>query len=160
MKKLEALRCVEVTTPRQRKNGTRVWRDPMTNCQYASYPSGYVRRIVKGFFQSQVMYPLNKRYWGDDLPITYVLIHDEEEREDLMAHAVINYRNNTVKAEPPQGLGPVEQVLLNQLNMKAMLVIELENILQRHKLTVDHNVLCELEVNQLIKAIKSFDDNE
>ena len=49
---LTAIGCKHVSTPRQIKNGTRVFRLPFKdawnqNIEFATYESGYVRRLVK-----------------------------------------------------------------------------------------------------------------
>lgn len=111
--KLNALRCVEVTSQTQADNGTICYHDPITNCDYLSYESGYVRRSYKtrSWRTGQVIetiYQLNPQkkvketsnYNGN--PYTYtvtkrVKIHNAEERMDLLARAVINYRK-TVKS--------------------------------------------------------------
>jgi hypothetical protein len=64
---------VEITTPRQAKNGTRMFHDFVSGCRYGSYASGYVRRIytVRNSLEfvlgpahlnhREQMYPLNPR---------------------------------------------------------------------------------------------------
>lgn len=64
---------VEITTPRQANNGTRMFYDSKSGCRYGSYASGYVRRIYIVRFNpvfvlgpahlnnKQQMYPLNPR---------------------------------------------------------------------------------------------------
>ena len=49
----------EITTPRQKKNGTRMFLCPRTNVKYGSYTSGYVRRIYPGNIHKEMMYQLN-----------------------------------------------------------------------------------------------------
>jgi hypothetical protein len=64
---------VEITSPRQAKNGTRMFHDTVSGCRYGSYASGYVRRIyvIRRYEAStpcpahlnhtEEMYPLNPR---------------------------------------------------------------------------------------------------
>jgi hypothetical protein len=44
MNKAQSLRLFEVTSQRQADNGTVCFHDPIANCDYMSYESGYVRR--------------------------------------------------------------------------------------------------------------------
>ena len=61
---LDAIGCKHVSTPRQIKNGTRVFRLPFKDAwgqdiDFATYKSGYVRRLVKlGYCPC---YQINKR---------------------------------------------------------------------------------------------------
>ena len=111
MNKLEALRCVEVTSQTQANNGTICYHDPITKCDYLSYESGYIRRSYKtkswrGGHIIETIYQLNptkmvpqvsewsgKTYYSK----TRLKIHDAEERMDRLARAVANYRE-TVKS--------------------------------------------------------------
>jgi hypothetical protein len=115
MNKLEALRCVEVTSQRQANNGTICYHDPITNCDYLSYESGYIRRSYKtrSYWTGKMfetIYQLNpkrltaKSYTSPTNGQTYsyhtterVMIDSPEERMDRLARAVVNYRQ-TVKA--------------------------------------------------------------
>ena len=47
MNKLQSLKCVEVTSQRQADNGTICYHDPIAQCDYLSYESGYIRRSYK-----------------------------------------------------------------------------------------------------------------
>ena len=72
----DLLQIKEITTDRQKKNGTRIFKLPMKaywrNCKYsepvilATYKSGYVRRLLtnSGVYGGVGMYQLNKRYEG------------------------------------------------------------------------------------------------
>lgn len=101
MNKLEALRLTEVTTDRQRQNGTRSWWDPIAKCFYNSYSTGYIRRAFPrqknwtGFY-TEVLYQLNlTRKAVDNQGYEYterIMIMDEESRINKLANAVINYR--------------------------------------------------------------------
>lgn len=107
MNKLESLRCVEVTSQRQADNGTVCYHDPITGCDYLSYESGYIRRSYKARSYwsgkvSEVIYQLNPKrkgkwispYTGDAFDtVERVMINNPEDRMDLLARAVVNYRN-------------------------------------------------------------------
>lgn len=106
MNKLETLKCVEVTSQRQADNGTVCYHDPITNCDYLSYESGYIRRSYKTPSwrtgkMTETIYQLNPQrkvdwvseYNGQVFKVTErVLIEDPQERLDLLARAVANYR--------------------------------------------------------------------
>ena len=112
-KKLEILRCVEVTSQRQADNGTVCYHDPITNCDYISYESGYVRRkySVRNWRGHKIttIYQLNKTqtvpieytdYYGNEYTSEAkhrILEMDPNKRLELLARAVVNYRN-TVKS--------------------------------------------------------------
>ena len=112
-KKLEILRCVEVTSQRQADNGTVCYHDPITNCDYISYESGYVRRkySVRNWRGHKIttIYQLNKTqmvpieytdYYGNECTSESkhrILEMDPNKRLELLARAVVNYRN-TVKS--------------------------------------------------------------
>ena len=114
MNKLQSLKCVEVTSQRQADNGTICYHDPITNCDYLSYESGYIRRSYKTKLLSSVarsyyggkfhetIYQLNPQrkgyykssYNGKIYETTArVMIQDPKERMDRLAKAVVNYRN-------------------------------------------------------------------
>lgn len=86
-------RFIDVTTPRQSAKGTMVFHDTDNpGVFYASYQSGYVRRIIKTTtqtsspfgstsFNNTVMYPLNARKTAADLnDNTYVTINSVSNR--------------------------------------------------------------------------------
>jgi|SaaInlV_125m_DNA_1040241.scaffolds.fasta_scaffold43988_4 hypothetical protein len=114
MNKLQSLKCVEVTSQRQADNGTICYHDPITNCDYLSYESGYIRRSYKTKLLSstarsyyggkfhETIYQLNPKrkgyykseYTGKIYETTArVMIQDPKERMDRLASAVVNYRN-------------------------------------------------------------------
>ena len=76
LKVFDLLQIKEITTDRQKKNGTRVFKLPMKaywkHAGYsepvilATYKSGYVRRLLtnSGVYGGVGMYQLNKRYEG------------------------------------------------------------------------------------------------
>ena len=76
LKVFDLLQIKEITTDRQRKNGTRVFKLPMNayigkkweeQVILASYESGYVRRLLtnSGVYGGANQYQLNKRYEGE-----------------------------------------------------------------------------------------------
>lgn len=104
----------EITTPRQTRNGTRMFHCSRTNALYGSYISGYVRRevhytspkhtvttdgkLVKvGDYAHRMQYPLNQRtrtadeYKQNDNR-TSVMIMDPDNRLDLIVKASQNYK--------------------------------------------------------------------
>ena len=114
MNKLQSLKCVEVTSQRQADNGTICYHDPITNCDYLSYESGYIRRSYKtkllssaarsyyGGKFNETIYQLNpqrKGYYKSSYnckiyeTTARVMIQDPKERMDRLAKAVVNYRN-------------------------------------------------------------------
>jgi len=107
MNKLQSLKCVEVTSQRQADNGTLCYHDPITNCDYLSYESGYIRRSYKSksYYSNKMfetIYQLNPKskgyykseYTGKIYETTArVMIQDPKERMDRLAKAVVNYRN-------------------------------------------------------------------
>lgn len=111
MNKLQALKCVEVTSQRQADNGTICYHDPITNCDYLSYESGYIRRSYKtrSWYSGKMfetIYQLNPQRKGEWIsPYTgyahetteRVMIDNPEERMERLAKAVVNYRNTTKK---------------------------------------------------------------
>ena len=108
MTKTQALRLIEVTSQIQANNGTVCYHDPITNCDYLSYESGYVRRKYshrnwRGY-TIPTIYQLNKTRME---PITYtdyygnvrtaefkqrILEMDPEARMEIIYRAVVNYR--------------------------------------------------------------------
>jgi hypothetical protein len=46
MNKLQALKCIEVTSQTQADNGNICYHDPIANCDYILYENGYVRRSL------------------------------------------------------------------------------------------------------------------
>ena len=108
-KKLETLGLVEVTSQRQADNGTVCFHDPITNCDYLSYESGYIRRRykTKAWYSRktiETIYQLNptkktqvKGLWSDYSRTERILIHNPNYRLELLARAVANYRKNLNK---------------------------------------------------------------
>jgi len=111
MNKLETLKCVEVTSQRQADNGTICYHDPITNCDYLSYESGYIRRSYKtrSYWtgkMSETIYQLNPQrkgyykseYNGNIYETTVrMMINDPQERLNRLSRAVSNYRK-TIKS--------------------------------------------------------------
>ena len=44
MNKLSSLKCIELTSQAQADNGTLCFHDPITDTDYLSYETGYIRR--------------------------------------------------------------------------------------------------------------------
>tara|TARA_B110000240_G_C13277715_1_gene358681 strand:+ start:79 stop:540 length:462 start_codon:yes stop_codon:yes gene_type:complete len=107
MNKLETLGLTDVTSKTQKKNGTVCYYDPITDCDYLSYSSGYVRRAyTKATHYSsrlhRTIYQLNptkkttRYYKGEGYPVTErILIHNPGYRIHLLSRAVVNYRKNS-----------------------------------------------------------------
>lgn len=97
--KLESLRLIETTSKRQIKNGTQMFHDPLTECDYLSYVSGYVRRKPK----YSPIYQLNKTkrviselnwFPGKFVESTQRIMEmNAENRLEIIANATVNYRN-------------------------------------------------------------------
>jgi len=108
MNKLESLGLTETTSRTQNKNGTRCFHDPITDCDYLSYQSGYVRRAysAKSYYgnTARVIYQLNpqkkgRRFYKDvEYMVTErILIQNPGYRLHLLSKAVVNYRNTKNK---------------------------------------------------------------
>lgn len=111
MTKAQTLRLIEVTSQRQADNGTVCYHDPIANCDYMSYESGYVRR--KYSFRNwrgrlyNTVYQLNKKQIVkrelDWFPGKFVecyervLVPTHEERMEIIYRATISYRNTLKK---------------------------------------------------------------
>ena len=111
--KTSTIGLIEVTTERQANNGTQCFYDPIANCDYLSYESGYVRRKYssrnyRGYLQNTI-YQLNKK---QIVPITYtsytgetrnseriqrILEMDPDKRIDIVVRATTNYRKHLKK---------------------------------------------------------------
>jgi hypothetical protein len=113
MNKLKSLQLVEVTSQTQANNGTVCYHDPIANCDYLSYESGYVRRkySTRGWRSGHIIntiYQLNRKklvpYAYTHAGKTYnsekierVLEMDPEKRLDAICQAVVNYRKHLNK---------------------------------------------------------------
>jgi hypothetical protein len=106
MNKLATLKVIEVTSQRQADNGTQCFHDPITNVDYLSYETGYIRRAYtrKSYYGNmyRTIYQLNPQrkgiyvseYNGKEYDCTVrVMVESSEERLDRLAKAVVNYRN-------------------------------------------------------------------
>lgn len=116
MNKLEALKCVEVTSQRQADNGTVCYHDPITKCDYLSYESGYIRRSYKtrSYWTGKMfetIYQLNpqrKGYYKSEYnghiyeTTVRMMINDPQERMEHLARAVANYRQTLAKYKKQQ----------------------------------------------------------
>lgn len=90
--KIKSLGLVETTTEKQVKNGTREFLDPQTNTHYASYATGYVRRLHRYSRTYVNMYPVNKRSKDDSAENACILLRKKADRMDLLIKAVETYR--------------------------------------------------------------------
>lgn len=104
MNKLSTLKCFEVTSQTQANNGTICYHDPITNADYLSYENGYIRRAYtkKSYYghMQRSIYQLNpqRKAYGEHYDsIERIMVPDPQERFDLLAKAVVNYRK-TVKS--------------------------------------------------------------
>ena len=102
MQNLLDLGLVNTTSKTQAKNGTTRFFDPITDVNYTSYASGYVRR---SYYETswydgnrkQVIYQLNKKktvdsQWGKKTK--RVMISNESDRLSRLAECVKTYREN------------------------------------------------------------------
>lgn len=111
MNKAQSLRLIEVTSQRQADNGTQCFHDPITNCDYISYESGYVRRKYsarnwRGNIVNTI-YQLNKKrqvkreldwFPGKFVECTErVLEMDPEKRMEIIYRGATNYRRTLGK---------------------------------------------------------------
>lgn len=95
MQKLTEIGLVEITSDRQAKNGTRIYRDPLAKCSYALHASGYVRRI-----SGSDRYQLNPTrkierptLWGVTVPgVERVMVPELSEQVELVRARALSYR--------------------------------------------------------------------
>lgn len=113
MNKAQSLRLFEVTSQRQADNGTVCFHDPIANCDYMSYESGYVRRkySAKNWRGNVIntVYQVNKTrivpisyvdYYGNprtSTKIERILEMDPEQRLEIIYRAATNYRKTLGK---------------------------------------------------------------
>ena len=99
MDKLATLKLIEVTSQTQANNGTVSYYDPIKNCFYNLYESGYVRRTYKGTSwrgqKLNVCYQLNptkvtKTSYG--MRTERIMLNTHEERVNQVIKNVIAYR--------------------------------------------------------------------
>lgn len=80
---------IETSTSRQINNGTRQFFDTITGRTYASYKSGYVRRLFKSYYKNDLdMYYINQRNKNKKA----ILIHNENDRLELIQNHINNTR--------------------------------------------------------------------
>ena len=117
MNKLQALKCIELTSQTQADNGTICYHDPITNTDYLSYENGYIRRAYtrshvtpKGYkYKNRSIYQLNptkltphfsswdgSRYYEKER----LMVMDPAERLEILARAVVNFRTYLKKQKP------------------------------------------------------------
>ena len=110
MNKLQTLGLINTTTKTQKKNGTLCFHDPIAECDYLSYSSGYVRRAYKRsstrFTGYRTIYQLNLTkmstciytYSGKTYECTErIMIPNEDSRLERLAHCASVYRKNKTK---------------------------------------------------------------
>jgi len=111
MNKLKTLGLIEQTSATQANNGTQCFYDPIANCDYLSYESGYVRRAYNsqswwGNRTHRTIYQLNKTQKGSWTSrvtgnthecIERIMIAEPQDRFDRIAHCTVTYRNNLNK---------------------------------------------------------------
>jgi len=113
MNKAQSLRLFEVTSQRQADNGTVCFHDPIANCDYMSYESGYVRRkySAKNWRGNVIntVYQLNKTRqvpsvytnWDGKLYTSTkterILEMDPEKRMEIIYRGATNYRRTLGK---------------------------------------------------------------
>jgi len=105
---MDLLNIKDVSTPRQCKNGTVVWRLPIKNkwnkgsfIEVASFTTGYVRNQNSGYSNYQLnkrcdsepqYYKLSNGYYNKYITRSCVLIPNEKDRlEYLIAYCLKNY---------------------------------------------------------------------
>ena len=115
MNKLQALKCIEVTSQKQADNGNVCYHDPIANCDYILYENGYVRRSLpraRNYYgrldSTHAIYQLNptkmEKYvneWSGNVFDTKVriMLPTHEARMECAARGVVNYRNTLNKRE-------------------------------------------------------------
>ncbi len=119
MTKLQALKCIELTSQTQADNGTICYHDPIANCDYLSYENGYIRRAYtrshitpRGYkYKNRSIYQLNPQKLTPfvssfDGQIYYtterIMVPTHEERMERLARAVVNFRTHLKKQNPIQ----------------------------------------------------------
>jgi hypothetical protein len=82
---------IEITTTRQHKNGTRMFKCNRTGALYGSYTSGYARRKVK---PNSTFYQLNKKvfYSAEKKAVVRVMIKSEADRLELINQRSLKFR--------------------------------------------------------------------
>lgn len=94
----------EITTDKQLRNGTRMFIDPQSNTRYASYKSGYVRRVYP-YGNTESMYPLNRRQspnanWNTNpqgIPVACELISDPVDRLKVIERRARIWKENVAQ---------------------------------------------------------------
>jgi hypothetical protein len=56
-----------------------------------------------------------------------------------------------------KNLTPAEQLILKELNTRALLIIKAEKVLKSAKVPIDHNILYELSEDDLIGLCETWD---
>jgi len=113
---------IEITTPLQSKNGTRMFECTRTGAHYGSYASGYVRRKTNGSHNTKRFYQLNKKksfpVFDAERNMTFkntqrVMISTEEERLALINQRSLKFKTNTQQIITQQTNTQKEEVMFN-----------------------------------------------
>ena len=99
---------IEITTPLQSKNGTRMFKCTRTGAHYGSYASGYVRRKTN---EDSRFYQLNKTFKPFPDVSNCIMrerLTTEVARLDLINQRSLNFRTNTQQTNTQK-----EEVMLN-----------------------------------------------
>lgn len=109
MNKLQSIGLIDTTTKTQKSNGTQCFYDPIMDCDYLTYASGYVRRAYTraSYYSSnihRIIYQLNLKRPTTSIidgkeydHVERILIPTEESRIDRLSHCAIVYRKNNYK---------------------------------------------------------------
>ena len=113
MNKAQSLRLFEVTSQRQADNGTVCFHDPIANCDYMSYESGYVRRkysarnwrgnVINTVYQLNKTRQVPTEYtnWNGNIYTSTkterILEMDPEKRMEIIYRGATNYRRTLGK---------------------------------------------------------------
>ena len=104
---------IDITTDRQKANGTTILRDEQTSCSYGIYTSGYVRRKVDDHYDDipSTHYQLNLTksekktiYFGDNQNRSYtytqkerILIHNHTLQIELLKRRIPSFRKYVIR---------------------------------------------------------------
>lgn len=117
MNKLQALKCIELTSQAQADHGTVCYHDPIAKCDYLSYENGYIRRAYTKthttsygmVYKNRSIYQLNPTKlhpWTSSFDgntyytKTRTMVMDPSERMEILSRAVVNYRKYLKKQKP------------------------------------------------------------
>jgi len=99
MDRLSTLKLIEVTSHAQANNGTVSYYDPIKNCFYNLYESGYVRRTYKGkSWRGHLQYtcyqlnPTKRTKTQYGMRTERIMLNTHAERVNQVIKSVIAYR--------------------------------------------------------------------